>query len=57
MWIEFVRDFDVRVTRCMLRAYKAGTVAFVHEKHVAAILNSGAGRETAPPAPVRQSQQ
>ena len=44
MWIEFLRDIDVRVTRCMLRAYKRGTIALVHEKHATQILALGAGR-------------
>jgi hypothetical protein len=43
MWIAFIRNVDVRVTRCMTRAYKAGTLAFVHEKHAAAIIAAGAG--------------
>jgi hypothetical protein len=44
MWIEFLRDVDIRVTRCTLRAYKLGNVCFVHEKHGAKILELGAGR-------------
>jgi hypothetical protein len=44
MWIEITRDIDVRVTRCMLRAYKAGTRCFVHANHVQFILERGAGR-------------
>lgn len=28
----------------MVRAYRAGTTCFVHEKHVALIINAGAGR-------------
>ena len=49
MWIEFLRDVDVRVTRCMTRAYKRGTVAVVHEKHAAQILAAGAGRQVEGP--------
>ena len=49
MWIEFLRDVDVRVTRCMMRAYKRGTVALVHEKHAALILAAGAGRQVEGP--------
>jgi hypothetical protein len=43
MWVRFVRDYDLRVTRCMMRCYKRGMKAFVHEKHVAQIVDSGAG--------------
>jgi hypothetical protein len=47
MLMDITRDIDVRVTRCMLRAYKAGTRCFVHVSHVQFILERGAGRISA----------
>jgi hypothetical protein len=44
MWLEFLRDCDVKITCRQLRAYKAGQRAFVHANHVQAILERGAAR-------------
>ena len=44
MWIEFLSEIEIRVTRCMKRVYRPGNICFVHEKHGAQILQLGAGR-------------